>query len=214
MTSRAFIAVVLSTLALAATLGPCAAAAQEAAPAMPEDPRAPRYHEVERGFFTGFEVGFLTFFKTPTADTNKFPLAPNGGGTSTGLLVGANVGYDLTSRLALSAFVLGGNSSADVSYGAFSVFAAGGDLRLALLGSRDAQGVERLYVYVHGRAGYMLTRPEGLFGSTDTYLAGGPGVEYFTHLRHFSVGLAADLAYVTKAKATGLAVMPTVRYTF
>ncbi len=200
-------------LVIAAIL-PIVAVAQEAAPPMPEDPRAPRYRDVERGFFTGFEVGYLTLFKTPTADRAKFPFAGVAGGRSDGFLVGGTVGYDLTSRVALSAFALGGNSRADVSYGAFSVYAFGGDLRLSLLAGRDANQMERVFFYLHGRGGLLLTRPEGLFGSNDVYLAGGPGVEYFTHLRHFSVGLAADVAYVTKAKTAGLAVTPTVRYTF
>lgn len=181
---------------------------------MPEDPRAPRFREVERGFFTGFEVGYLSLFKTPTADRNKFPFAGAGGGRSDGFLVGTTVGYDITSRVALSAFALGGESSANVSYGAFSVYAFGGDLRLSFATLRDANQVERVFFYVHGRGGLLFTRPEGLFGSSDTYLAGGPGVEYFTHLRHFSVGLAADVAYVNKAKTAGLAITPTVRYTF
>jgi len=181
---------------------------------MPEDPRAPRFHEVERGFFTGFEVGYLSLFKTPTADRNKFPFAGEGGGRSNGFLVGANVGYDVTSRLALSLFALGGDSRASVSYGAFSTYAFGGDLRVSLLAARDGNQVERVFFYLHGRGGLLLTRPEGLFGNSAIYVAAGPGVEYFTHLRHFSIGLAADVAYVTKAKTAGLAITPTVRYTF
>ncbi len=193
---------------------PIAAAAQDSAPPMPEDPRAPRFHEVERGFFTGLEVGYLSLFKTPTADQNKFRFAGTGGGRSNGFLVGVNFGYDVTSRVALSAFALDGNSRASVSYGAFDVYAFGGDLRVSLFAARDANKVERVFFYVHGRGGLLLTRPEGLFGNTAIYFAGGPGVEYFTHLRHFSVGLAADVAYVTKAKTAGLAITPTVRYTF
>jgi hypothetical protein len=69
-------------------------------------------------------------------------------------------------------------------------------------------------VYVHGRGGYAWTRPEGLFGTTDVVVAAGPGVEYYTKLRHFSVGVAADLVYATKAGAAGFALYPTVRYTF
>ncbi len=207
---------IIAAVATAALL-PLVAAAQEAAPALPEDPRAPRYRDVERGFFTGFEVGYLTLFKTPAGDTGKFPFASAGGGRSNGFLVGATVGYDVTPRIAIAAYALGGNSSASSSYGAFSLFSGGGDVRVSLLGARDANQVERLFVYLHGRGGYLLSYPQGLFGTSDgrdLYLAGGPGVEYFTRLRHFSVGLAADLAYLTKAKAAGLAVTPTVRYTF
>jgi hypothetical protein len=199
---------------LAAALLPTAAHGQESAPPMPEDPRAPRFKEVERGFFTGFEVGYLALFKTPTADTTKFPFAGSDGGHASGMLVGASVGYDVSSRVALSLFALGGNASASVSYGAFSVLVAGGDLRVALLGARDKYGVERFHLYLHGRAGGLLTTPEGLLGHTDVYLAGGPGVEYVTHLRHFAVGLATDVAYLTKAKTAGLTIAPTVRYTF
>jgi len=203
----------LALLAVAALL-PVGARGQDAAPPMPEDPRAPRYREVERGLFTGFEVGYLSLFKTPTADRVKFPFAGADGGRAGGLLVGAILGYDLSSRLAVSLYALGGNARASISYGAFSVLSAGGDVRLALYGSSDSYGVERLHFYVHGRGGLLITEPEGLLGKNDVYVAGGPGVEYFTHLRHFSVGLAADVAYLTKAKAAGLTVTPTVRYTF
>lgn len=199
---------------LLVTLLPLAAAAQESAPPLPQDPRAPRFREVERGFFTGFEVGYLTLFKTPTADPARYPLAGAGGGRSSGFLVGTTLGYDVTDRLAVALYVLGANSSASMSYGGFSVVSAGGDLRLSYYGKRDPNGVDRLYLYVHGRAGYLLSYPEGLFSTHDAYLAGGPGVEYFTRLRHFSIGLVADLAYLPKAKTAGIAVTPTVRYTF
>ncbi len=210
---RTSVSKLLAAAALAALL-PCAASSQEAAPPMPEDPRAPRYREVERGFYTGFEVGFLGLFKTDTADTSKFPFAGNGGGAATGILVGATVGVDVTNNLAVSLFGIGSSEAAGASYGGFSIFAVGGDLRLSIPLARDANGVDRLFAYVHGRGGPLWTRPKGLFGDTDLYLAGGPGLEYFTHLRHFSVGLAADLAYVVKVKSYGIAVGPTVRYTF
>jgi hypothetical protein len=200
-----------------AALLPLGALAQEggqSAPPMPDDPRAPRYHEVERGFFTSFEVGWLELFKTPTADRAKFSFAGPAGGNAGGFLVGASLGYDLTRRISLAAYALGGNERASLSYGAFSVLSAGADLRVSLFGARDRNDVERFYVYVHARGGYLLTQPTGLFGSDDVYLAGGPGVEYFTRLRHFSVGAAVDYAYVVKAKAPGLSIVPTVRYTF
>ncbi len=202
----------LAALALASLPG--AARAQEAAPPLADDPRRARFNDVERGLFTGFEVGYLGLFKTPTADKVKFPFAGEGGGRSSGFLVGATLGYDITTRFAVALYALGASSAASRSYGAFSTLSAGGDLRLAILRARDANEVERLFIYLHGRGGYLLTRPEGLFGTSDLYLAGGPGVEYYTRLRHFSVGLATDLAYVKKAKAFGVAVTPTVRYTF
>jgi hypothetical protein len=201
------------TLAIVLSL-PLAAAAQEAAPALQEDPRAAKYHDVERGFFVGFEAGYLGLTKTPTADPAKFPYAGTGGGRSNGLLVGVNVGVDLGNRLALALFGQGSNERAGVDYGAFSLYAVGLDARVALLGVRDRNDFERFYVYVHGRGGVARTYPEGLFGNSDFIVAGGPGLEYFTPLRHFSLGLAGDYVFATKAKAGGIAVYPTVRYTF
>jgi hypothetical protein len=198
---------------VAAALLPALALGQESAPVMPEDPRAPRFREVERGFFTGFEVGYLTLFKTPTADLVKHPATADGG-RSDGFLVGVNAGYDLTSWLAFSGYALGASSTASLAYGAFSVLSVGGDVRLSFPGARDRYGTERLHLYLHARGGWLVTRPLGLFGDSDLYFAGGPGISYDTHLRHFSVGLAIDGAYVAKAKAAGLAITPTVRYTF
>jgi hypothetical protein len=199
---------------LLAALLPVTGGAQEAAPPLPRDPRAPRFAEVERGFFTGFEAGYLMLFNTKTADPARYPYAGQGGGTATGFLAGVSVGYDVTHRFAVSLFALGAGAQGSLNYGSFSIDVIGGDLRLALLGSRDANDVERLYVYVHGRGGYLATNPQGLLGNHDLYLAGGPGIEYFTRLRHFSIGISADVAYLPSAKVPGLAVTPTVRYTF
>lgn len=190
------------------------ASAEEPAPPLPEDPRAPRYAEVEHGVFSALETGWFTLFKTPVADRARYPYAGSGGGASSGWLTGVRVGYELGDRLALAGFALGGNASASPSYGAFELVALGGDVRGALLRGEDRQGVERLLLYLHGRAGWLLTRPSGLFGTSDLLLAGGPGIEYFTRLRHFSVGLAIDGLYVVSAGAPGLAVTPIVTYTF
>ena len=193
---------------------PALAAAQEAAPALQEDPRAAKFREVERGFFTSFEVGYLHLLKTPVSDPASFPYAGTDGGAAQGLVTGLLLGYDLSSRLAVSLFAWQGNATASASHGAFNFTAAGADLRFALLGMRDSNEVERLYLYLHARGGYVWTSPKGLFGDTDLLAQGGVGLEYFTRLRHFSVGLVVDGLYFTKAKATGFTVVPTLRYTF
>ncbi len=194
---------------------PPAVFGQEAAPALQEDPRAARFREVERGLFSGFEVGYLHLLETPAAtDLVAFPYAGSGGGAAQGFVTGVHVGYDLTSRLAVSLFLWQGNATANASYGAFNLTAVGADLRFALLGMRDSNEVERLYLYLHARGGYVWTYPKGLFGDTDVLAQGGVGVEYYTRLRHFSVGVVVDGLYFTTAKATGLSVVPTLRYTF
>jgi hypothetical protein len=195
-------------------LVPALALGQEAAPQLQEDPRAARFDDVERGFFVGFEAGYLGLLDTPTADRERFRLAGDSGGAAGGILVGATVGVDLGTRLSVALFGQGGNASANANYGSFSLLAAGADVRFALKGWRDRNDWERLFVYVHGRGGYARTYPEGLFGTSDVVVAAGPGVEYYTKLRHFSIGAAADVVYATKAGAAGFALYPTVRYTF
>lgn len=202
----------LAALCLAAL--PALAPAQEAAPALQEDPRAARFREVERGLFAAFEVGWLHLLETPVADPVSFPYAGSDGGAADGLVVGLLVGYDISSRLAISLFAWQGNATASPSYGAFNFTAAGADLRFAVVGMRDANEVERLYLYLHARGGYVWTYPKGLFGDTDVLAQGGLGLEYYTRLRHFSVGLAVDGLYFTTAKAAGFSVVPTLRYTF
>lgn len=201
--------------ALLLALAAPAAWAQEAAPRLEEDPRAARFKDVERGLFVGFEVGGFGFFKTPTADPIKHAYAGTGGGLSTGAVLGINVGYDITPRLAVALFAEGASQNArDVDYGAFSLYAGGVDLRFSFWSLKDRNGWDRLFAYAHARAGVGRTWPKGLFGDSEQVGQFGVGAEYFTRLRHFSVGLAADAVYAKTAGALGFAVYPTVRYTF
>jgi len=208
--SRLAMIIVAAPLALA----PFAAGAQEAAPTLQEDPRAAKFKDVERGFFVGMDAGWLSFLKTPVADPVRHGYAGEDGGVSGGILIGVNVGYDVLPRLSLALFAVGANERADVNYGAFSLYAAGLDVRYAFWSMKDRNGWERFFAYAHARGGYARTWPTGLFGDVETLVSGGVGIEYFTRLRHFSVGLAADGAYATKAGALGWALYPTVRYTF
>ncbi len=193
---------------------PVLALAQDAAPQLQEDPRAAKFKDVERGFFVGFEAGYIGWLDTPTADTEKFPLAGTSGGSAGGLLIGALVGTDIGSRLSVAVFAQGGSAKASADYGSVSLFAGGLDVKLAVFGRRDRNDWERLFVYVHARGGWARSYPEGLFGTDDVVFAGGPGIEYYTNLRHFSIALGADYLRATKAGANGFTIYPTVRYTF
>jgi hypothetical protein len=201
----------VAALALAAS---GAARAQEAGPTALEDPRAAKFSDVERGAFVGMEAGGLVLFKTPTADRVKFPVAGEGGGTSRGLVVGLTAGVDLGPVVALSVFALGTSQRASIDYGAFDLLAAGLDLKVAFWKRPDRNGWNRLFLYGHLRGGYALTHPEGLFGDSDVLVAGGLGIEYYTQLRHFSVGLQIDGVYALSAGAPGLSLSPIVRDTF
>lgn len=203
--------VLMAALGLAA---PRLVAAQDAAPPLEENPKTAHFKDVERGFFVGFQAGYLGFFNTPTQDKARYPFAGSSGGRAGGMLVAAEIGRDITSRVSLSLVAQGGNERAKVSYGAFNLYGAGLDLRYAYRGTRDRNDWERFFLYVHARGAYAMTYPKGLFGTSDVLIQAGPGVEYFTRLRHFSIGFALDYVYATKAKASGFAAYPTVRYTF
>ena len=197
--------------------------AEQAAPELEEDPRAARFSEVERGFFVGLEVGYLGLFKTPVAVPSRYPFAGSGGGQSHGFKTGLQIGYELNSRFAVSLFIFGASESASASYGAFDLMSAGADGRFSLVSWKDTNEVTRLHLYGHARLGYLRSNPEGLFGvyaesglfrRSDLMLGAGPGLEYFTRLRHFSVGIALDFVYVLHAQAAGISAAPTLRYTF
>ncbi len=204
----------MKPLAALALLLPAFALAQDAAPQLQEDPRAAKFRDVERGFFVAFEAGYQGWQDTPTADPEKFPLAGKSGGYGGGLVVGALVGTDIGQRLSVALYAQGGSAKARPDYGSFGLFAAGGDVKLSLLKWRDRNDWDRTFLYVHARAGIARSYPEGLFGTDDFVVAGGPGIEYYTLLRHFSIALGADLVRATKAGATGFTVYPTIRYTF
>ena len=205
----------VAALVMALTLaGPGVARAQDTGPGSLEDPRAAKFADVERGVFIGMEAGGLVLFKTPTADRVRFPVAGEDGGSSRGVVVGLTAGVDLGSTVAVSAFALGTSQRASIDYGAFDLLAAGLDLKVALWKRADRNGWNRLFVYGHLRGGYVLTHPEGLFGDSDVLVAGGVGIEYYTQLRHFSVGLQVDGLYALSAGAPGLSLSPIVRYTF
>jgi hypothetical protein len=213
------------TLVAIALLVPALALAQDAAPVLQEDPRAARFKDVERGLYVGFEAGWLGLFDTPTANRTKYQLAGASGGTAGGTAIGVLLGVDLGPRFAIALFGEGGNAKAGPNYGAFSLLAAGVDAKVAVLSWRDRNDWDRTFFYVHGRVGYARSYPQGLFGTTDLLFAGGPGIEYYTKLRHFSIGIGTDVVYVTskplpsrpgeqKVSALGYAVYPTLRYTF
>ncbi len=204
----------IALIAVVGLAGPWLAAAQDAAPPLEENPKAAHFKDVERGFFVGLQAGYMGMFSTPTKERAQYPGAGTNGGRSGGIMIGAEIGRDITSRLSLSIFGQGGNETARASYGGFSLYGAGVDLRYAYYGSKDRNDWERFFLYVHARGAYAVTYPKGLFGTNEVLLQGGPGLEYFTRLRHFSIGFALDYVYASKAKASGIAAYPTVRYTF
>jgi hypothetical protein len=202
------------TLILAALLAPSLVLAQTTPT---KDKDAVVFDEVERGFFFGVSGG-AQYLRPPTPDGKSLPF-------SSGQLAMVEIGYELGERVALSAFMMASVTRAGAEFGGFSNGAASGDfsafvpgaaLRLNALGFSDSQGVQRSWLYVRGGAGYAMFSPTTLLPDPGTLLFAGLGVEYFTPLRHFSVGLEASGSYILmKATTTqGFAVTPSVRYSF
>jgi hypothetical protein len=204
---------------LSALLLPLGAGAQDAAPQLQADPRTARFSEVERGFYAGLEVGFLGITKTPVSDPVRYPFAclPGSscsGGFASGLALTIDLGYDITARFAASVFWMQAFQAASDTYGSFGLGMGGLGLRYAFVALDDSNGVERFYTFVRARGAYVFTYPQGLFGTTDWMAGGGLGVEYYTRLRHFSVGLVLDGLYFVRAAAPAFDVLATLRYTF
>lgn len=192
-----------------------------AAPARAEEPAATQektqtLKEVEHGGYTGGSIGLL-FMKAPGQN----------GGTAAGTMVGVNVGYDITSWIGVGLFLLSGalvapNDYAGLSGGAvtgdFTIFLPGGEVQVHLPVASDGNGTDRLYLDLGIGAGAMFPRPTNLIvkgplatGKADV------GIEYFTHLRHLSIGLRVDgfVAPVpSSSPLSGIGVSPFIRYSF
>lgn len=207
-----------------ALLGPClapvAARAQATAPVL-ASAEAP-VDEVERGVFFGLDVGpsFLTGAPAPSGTNSPF---------STGATLRLEVGLDIGRFVSLSLFFAGTNYGANSDYvgasggnasGDFSSISGGLAVRWNAIGFADSQGVQRTWLYLKAAAGYALLKPNALFSPdpTSSYgsilVFGGPGVQYYTRLRHFSVGVEVVASYLLKPKTFGFAVTPNLRYAF
>jgi len=178
--------------------------------------------EVARGVFFGLDIGpaFVTAAPAPTGQNKPF---------SAGATLRLEVGYDIGRFVSLSLFFAGNTYSANSDYvgnsggtasGDFSSVSTGLAVRWNFLGFADSQGVQRTWLYLKGGGGFALLKPNALFASdpVDSYgsilVFGGPGLQYYTRLRHFSVGVEVVGSYLLKPKTFGFAITPNLRYAF
>ncbi len=189
------------------------APAQEAAPPIKER-EVTVFHEVERGWYLRGSGG--AFFLT------SLPATQGPSPFSTGQMAQVELGVDLGEHLALGLFVMGTSNRAGSDYvgksggaasGDFSAIIPGAVARLSLAGIADANDVRRTWFYVRGGVGYAKFYPSALL-SPDALLFAGPGIEYFTRIRHFSVGFEVSGSYLVKSKTFGFALAPNLRYAF
>jgi hypothetical protein len=174
------------------------------------------FNEIERGLYFALQGGPFFFVNPPATEGTPRPFSP-------GQSAQVEVGLDLGERLSIGAFVLGATNSAGSEYegksgktasGAFSTLVPGATLRAHLVGFADSQDVKRTFIYARAGAGLALFRPKLLLPDSDILVFAGPGVEYYTRLRHFSVGLEVTGSYLVSSGSIGFAVSPNLRYAF
>jgi hypothetical protein len=209
----------LASIALFSVLVvPALARAQNApAPRNTEGDRpAETFNEIERGLYFAVQGGPFFIVNPPSDDPNPRPFSP-------GQSAQVEVGFDIGDRLSVGLFVLGavnragseyiGNSGGAAS-GDFSTLVPGATARVHLVGFADSQEVKRTFIYARAGAGLAMFSPKLLLPDSDILVFAGPGVEYYTRLRHFSVGLEITGSYLVSSGSIGFAVSPNLRYAF
>ena len=191
----------LGVALLAANVPALARAQSQAVGAAPLLEKEAPVDEVERGFNLGADVGLTFLSGLPARTGTPSP-------SSLGMMLRVEAGYDIGRYLTLSLFGAFTAYSAGSDYvgfsqgiasGAFTQLIPGLALRFNALGFADSQGVQRTWLYVKAGAGWAFFQPQALFTPTPAtssysafYAFGGVGVQYYTHLRHFSIGLEVD----------------------
>ncbi|MBS2030005.1 MAG: adventurous gliding motility protein CglE [Deltaproteobacteria bacterium] len=120
---------------------------------------------------------------------------------------------DPTATSSVSNPTNGTAANAQCPHGNFTQLTLAADARLNIAIGGDAGAVKRLFFFVRAGAGFSIVAPKNML-SNELLVFGGPGIEYFTHLRHFSVGLEADGSFGLSNKGLGVMLQPLVRYTF
>jgi hypothetical protein len=180
-----------------------------------QDRPAVTFNEIERGFYFSVQGG-PSFLVNPPAEEGERPF-------STGQMAQVELGVDIGERLSVGIFLMGAANRAGSDYtgnsggaasGDFSYLVPGAVARMHLVGFEDNQDVKRTWIYARGGVGYTLFSPKLLLPDSDILVFAGPGVEYYTRLRHFSVGLEVTASYLVSSGSFGFAVSPNLRYAF
>ena len=191
--------------------------AQTAAPSRLEDKKAITYNEIERGFFFEGRGGFWGVINPPT-------LAGGFSEFSAGQAIGLDMGFDIGERVSPSIFLLAaanrmssrytGLNTTGAASGDFGAIIPGAAVKVRLAGFKDSQEVNRTWVYLRGGGGVVFYSPNSLLPGIDVLVTAGAGLEYFTRLRHFVIGLEANFNFMALTGSFGFSVLPTVKYAF
>jgi len=174
-------------------------------------------NEIERGVYFGLQGGAWYLLEAPTPKGTQGP-------KSFGQSLQIEFGYDIGKRFSVGVILLGTFNSASSTYhglsskkeasGGFSSLTPGLSVKVGLVGIQDSQSVQRTWIYVRAAVGASFFFPKVLIPDMDFLLNGGIGIEYYTRLRHFSVGLEASGIGLLRTGAFGFAITPSLRYAF
>lgn len=221
---RAYLSARLACLVLLVTMGgataraqgiPSAADAPRADEVIRGDARVAQIAAVERGVYVGLDWGANYYI--PSRGPGAVLVNENwqSPGTRMGLRLGVDILHNLQAEMFLLANFNVGTLDADALAknqltGDIAHFAPGVALRYALIAS------ERFFVFVRGGVGYAFWLPRalaaGALGSLHSEV--GVGLEYYTRLRHLSVGIEVSGQALWLPNLIGIQVYPTVKYTF
>jgi len=192
-------------------LVPCVALAQGKTL---KDKEEIKFNEIERGFTVGGGAGFWVFFNAPCTTRP----------VSLGQTVRIDIGGDFGERVVAGVMLQAATNKAGSDYlgttgvsasGDFSELMPGVGVKVNIVGFEDNQDVKRTWIYWRVAGAAVLYFPKTLIDKFDIMLQGGIGVEYYTKLRHFAVGLEASFVFMALTQTVGLS-GPTVtlRYSF
>ena len=180
--------------------------------------------EIERGFFFEARGGFWATVSPPGQS-----VTPGGtmgaAGFSPGQAAEIDLGVDIGERVSLALSLLGAFNRNGSDYlglattprtatGDYSALVPGASAKIRIVGFPDEQGVSRTWLYVRLAGGAVFYSPKDLLPKLDALVTGGFGIEYFTRLRHFSVGLEANVNVALLTTTFGFSVLPTLKYSF
>ena len=172
-------------------------------------------NEVERGVYVAVDIGPNYYIPI---DAPGF-VALNEGWLSPGTRMDLRVGYDLLNNIQVEGFVLANFNSGQLHPDAIATGKLTGDLAHfapGIAGRFAFITTDRLFVYGRAGVGYAFWFPQELAQNSlgSFHVDGALGVEYYTKLRHISVGLEVAGQKLLLPFAFGFQVYPTIKYTF
>src|SRR5262249_45735690 len=137
---------------------------------------------------------------------------------SIGQTIRLDIGVDIADRVVAGVMLQAASNRASSDYlgttgvsasGDFSELLPGVSVKVNLVGINDSQDVQRLWLYLRAAAAAGLYFPKSLIDKFDIMIQGGPGIEYYTKLRHFAVGFELSFVFMALTQTIGMSA-PTV----